>query len=106
MVTSNMDREAVIEAVSEGVRAALETHHLCRYSILPEDANHIAGMIKYIGGGNFAAGVEILRVNHKFLLRFRAGIDSVSAYITKAIITIIIGALATLLWIGLKTKGI
>jgi len=100
-----MNREAVVEAVNEGVRKALEEHHLCRYNILPEDAGHIAGMIRDVGGGNFAAGVEILRTNHKFLLQFRAGINRVSDYITKAIVTIIIGVLATLLYVGLRAKG-
>lgn len=103
---AEMDREAIMEAVTDGVKDALEKHHLCRYTVLPEDMGHIAGMIRDVGGGSFAAGVEILRSNHKFLLRFKAGVDRVSDYVTKAVVTIIIGALAALLWIGLKTKGI
>lgn len=101
-----LDREAVESAAAAGVKKALEEHHLCRFRTCnPEDVSHAIGMFKDLGEGDISAGIEVVRDNHKWIMRWATRIDKLSDAIAKTIVSIIVAAVLGLIWLGLKAKG-
>lgn len=99
-----MDREAVMDAAKEGVKAALEKYHICRYGVAPEDVGHVVGMIKDIGDGDFAKGVEQVRVNHKLLTKWSERLEDAAKIVARGIIMALVAAVLGILWLGFKLK--
>lgn len=111
------------EAVKEGLKEALGDHP-CRYTSLnPQQLDHVVGMLTDIGDGDLRRGIEVVRVNHKWVMdradeerdaeytanhelvsAIRKGLSNVGGYIAKGIAWALIAGLATLVWLGFKTK--
>lgn len=108
--------------VVEAVREALADHP-CRYELSPQQVDHVVGMLTDIGDGDLRRGVEIVRVNHKWVMdraadakdaeysanhelvsAIRRGMGSVGMHLAKGVAWAVVTALAVLVWIGFKSK--
>jgi hypothetical protein len=108
--------------VVEAVREALADHP-CRYELSPQQVDHVVGMLADIGDGDLRRGVEIVRVNHKWVMdraadakdaeysanhelvsAIRRGMGSVGMHLAKGVAWAVVTALAVLVWIGFKSK--
>lgn len=112
-----MTKSEIVEAVQEALG-----NHPCRYGIAPGDVMHVGGMLKDIGDGDLARGVEIVRINHKwvqkrvedldeeyranhaFITSLRHGMGTISNAIAKGLVAILLAALLAMIWIGFKIK--
>lgn len=126
MVVANQptDLKAMLqEVVKEGMKEALGDHP-CRYtSLSPQQLDHVIGMLTDVGDGDLRRGVEVVRVNHKWVMdradeerdaeytanhelvsAIRKGLSNVGGHIAKGIAWVLIAGLATLVWLGFKTK--
>ncbi len=115
--------EAVLSKadIVEAVREAMGDHP-CRYtSLTPQQLDHVVGMLTDIGDGDLRRGVEIVRVNHKWVMNrivddgefaanhelvssIRKSMSGVGGHIAKGIAWVLIVGLAVLLWVGFKVK--
>lgn len=115
--------EAVLSKadIVEAVREALGDHP-CRYtSLTPQQLDHVVGMLTDIGDGDMRRGVEIIRMNHKWLKdrlvddeeytanhelvsSIRKGLSGVGGHVAKAIAWAVIVGISVLVWIGFKVK--
>jgi replication-associated recombination protein RarA len=108
--------------IVEAVREALADHP-CRYELSPQQVDHVVGMLADIGDGDLRRGVEIVRVNHKWVMdraadakdaeysanhelvsAIRRGMGSVGMHLAKGVAWAVVTALAVLVWIGFKSK--
>lgn len=108
--------------IVEAVREALADHP-CRYKLSPQQVDHVVGMLTDIGDGDLRRGVEIVRVNHKWVMdraadakdaeysanhelvsAIRRGMGSVGMHLAKGVAWAVVTALAVLVWIGFKSK--
>ena len=116
-------RALLQEAIKEGMKEALGDHH-CRYTSLnPQQLDHVVGMLTDIGDGDLRRGIEVVRVNHKWVMdraaeakdaeytanhelvsAIRKGMSNVGGHIAKGVAWALIAGLATLVWLGFKTK--
>ena len=113
-----MTRAEIVEAMQEALGK-----HPCRYTLTPDQVAQISGMLTDIGDGDVWRGVEIVRVNHKWVMNraeeirdaeytanhelvsaIRKGMSGVGAHIAKGIAWLLIVGMATLLWLGFKVK--
>lgn len=99
-----MDREAVIDAAKEGVKAALEKYHICRYGVGPEEVGHMVGMVKDLGDGDYAKGVEQIRTNHKLMMKWGERLEDAAKIVARGIIMALVAAILGILWLGFKLK--
>lgn len=108
--------------IVEAVREALADHP-CRYELSPQQMDHVVGMLTDIGDGDLRRGVEIVRVNHKWVMdraadakgaeysanhelvsAIRRGMGSVGMHLAKGVAWVVVIVLAVLVWIGFKFK--
>lgn len=92
------DRADISDAVAEGVKQGIETASTSGCACnLSDDARkemgHYFGMVKDVGGGDYSAGVEVLRENHKLLAKFRATSQKVGGVIVMSICAAVIGGI-------------
>lgn len=110
-----LTRDDVVAAVKEALG-----NHPCRYTALtPQQLDHVVGMLTDIGDGDLRRGVEIVRTNHKWILRraehdaeyaanhdlvssVRRNMGGVGGHIAKGIAWALVVALAVLLLLGVK----
>ncbi len=99
-----MVAEAIRVTLPDALAAALRQHQ-CRLDIsddAAEEVSHVMGMLKDVGSGDYARGIESVRENHKWLRNLREK----SNKLTMAAILMILAALVTgsvaALWQGIK----
>lgn len=103
-----LTREEIKELVSEAVAdamAKLSHPHTCRFVISDEDvkeASHAVGMVKDLGEGDIAKGIEAMRADHTWLRRQREVSYKVSYLIISILVMAIIGGLVKAVWEGFK----
>lgn len=111
------------EVVRDGMKEALGDHP-CRYtSLSPQQLDHVIGMLTDVGDGDLRRGVEVVRVNHKWVMSrvdeerdaeytanhelvsaIRKGLSSVGGHVARGIAWAIVAGLALLVWLGIKVK--
>ena len=98
-----------LEAVEAIIGRVLEMHsrkHVCRFAAIPEDKTpevvHAVGMITDLGKGDMREGVEILRENHRTLLRWREKISQMAMVVGGLVITTIVGGFLAACWVGFR----
>ncbi len=111
-MTDDQWRELIAESVSEAVSNAVEQHldrftRTCACGIGPEataEMGHLMGMVRDLGHGDTAQGVECMRESLKFtpaLMRLR---NRIGTWVLSAAIVVLTGGLLTLLWQGLTLR--
>lgn len=92
------------DIISSSVAKANEKK--CRFPISDENANeapHLFGMLKDIGGGDVSKGVEESRKNHIYVAKIRAKSDKFSTAVFMILIATITGGFLKACWMGIKS---
>jgi len=92
------------EIISSAVVKVIEKK--CRFPISDEQANeapHLFGMLKDIGGGDVSKGVEESRKNHVYVAKIRAKSDKFSTAVFMIIIATVTGGFLKACWMGIKS---
>ena len=108
----SLESQEVREILRQVVREELANlEHPCRFNVTKEEAHelgHFTGMLKDLGDGRFAGGIEAMRENHKWMLAQRRRGQKLSTAFLIIVMTSAAGGLFAALWLGIKallTKG-
>ncbi|WP_319406189.1 hypothetical protein [uncultured Desulfosarcina sp.] len=98
------DKKSIGEVVSQALAAGLKNNNcLCH---LPSDAQtevpHLMGMVRDLGGGDYARGIEVMRQNNRALKRFISRVDKMGQGIAWLIVASGVGGGIWLLKEGVK----
>ncbi|MBC2741599.1 MAG: hypothetical protein HGJ93_00740 [Desulfosarcina sp.] len=99
------EQEQMSNIVATAVVAALQNGN-CICNLSPEaqsELSHMMGMVKDIGNGKYANGIEVMRENNQIFTRFRARVDRLAQGIAWLIVASIVGGGIWLLSEGCKT---
>lgn len=111
-MTDGQLRELIADTVADVLAEAVE-QHLERFTTpcscgLDREATmqmgHLMGMVRDLGHGDTAKGVEGMRESLKFVPRLMAMRDRIGTWVLSAAIAILTGGLLTLLWQGLTLR--
>ena len=106
------DREELRLLVETAVRSAVTSamaasQHRCRFDV-PEDSvrevGHVMGMLRDVGGGDCAKGIEAVRENHKWLRNLREKSNKATMTVIVVLLTALTGGALAALWNGIKAN--
>lgn len=92
------------------VEVAAETaaRHVCRFNTVDDEAakeaGHAVGVVADVGRGDLRAGLESMRESLKWTVRVRDRFDQVGLAAAVAGVGLVVTAVATALWIGIKNS--
>ena len=100
--------DAVAEAMDEASEQLVEQlTSPCPCDIGPEakaEMGHLMGMVRDLGRGDTATGVERMRESLTFVPRLMRLRDRIGTWVLSAAIVVLTGGLLTLLWQGLTLR--
>ncbi len=70
-----------------------------------KELSHITGMVSDMGDGDFNRGVEVIREDHKWVIRYRKMTEKIGTTVVLTVTTIVVTALSCAIGIALKLKG-
>lgn len=79
--------------------------HKCRLGLNENDVNefgHYVGMMKDLGDGSMAKGIETIRENHRWMRKQRELGNKISICILTTFIITILSGLLGAVWLGIK----
>lgn len=104
--------EEELNAITFAVTKALEARQdHCHHCPIPLEARrelgHIFGVVSDLGGGDIAngailKGAEVIRANHKYVIKLQQVNNRIKDYITNAVIVTVVSAIGTILYLGFK----
>lgn len=102
MALSKQDREDIKAAIAEAIQ---DSNCACGLSPKAQgELTHFMGMVKDLGNGNRGAGIEAMRDIFKWWAKVRAVGEKIGMAIIMAAVTLIVGGMGAMLWIGFKEK--
>ena len=101
------DINIIKDIIAHTIEKAFEDHaNYCRFKRIDvEDMSHFTGVLKDLSGGdtpNASKGIEVLRDNHKWVIKYRKTCEGVGSAIVMGIVAILTGGIATSFWLGFK----
>ncbi len=99
--------KAVVRAVEQAISGAAQRGSFCGCNLSPEsreEMGHLTGMVKDLGDGDMAQGVEAMRENHKCMSKMRTRAERIGMAVQIAVIGLLAVSLARLLWEALSKK--
>jgi hypothetical protein len=117
---NEQEREVLRILVSESVAEALRNADKNHCNLTPEqklELGHLMGLLRDIGDGDIAAGIEVLRSmvklapaeerqeNHKFVSAWRQGTHCVKTSAIKAVVAVVIPGILFLIWMAVTGRA-